>query len=133
MVFGANWRRANVKSGMVPKTPARLMYGRNRKNGEKERCTGKNPSRITPVKLRCEWLVTFVGRTNFDFFARSAQRAVYMLDDISAGANSVFWLALSRPDRHVLALLLVRVDCGALCLWYDGNIYLMMLGRTSYL
>ena len=38
-----------------------------------------------------------------------------MLDNMLARANSVCFLALSRSDRRVLALLLVRVDCAALC------------------
>ena len=39
-----------------------------------------------------------------------------MLDhDMLAPANSACLAALSRSDRRVLALLLVRVDCVALC------------------
>ena len=38
-----------------------------------------------------------------------------MLDNVLARASSVCLLALSRSDRCVLALLIVRVDCAVLC------------------
>ena len=34
-------RLANAKSSMVPQQPGRRMYGRNRKDGDKEQCTGE--------------------------------------------------------------------------------------------
>ena len=38
-----------------------------------------------------------------------------MLDDMLALANCICLLALSRSERRVLALLLVRVECAVLC------------------
>ena len=58
------------------------------------------------------FITCFVGGFTFlprkksisSFFLRT-QRAVEMLDDMVALANSVFLLTLSRSGRHVLALL----------------------------
>ena len=38
-----------------------------------------------------------------------------MLEDVLARANSVCLLALTRPERRVFALLVMRVNCAALC------------------
>ena len=54
----------------LQKQPVRGRYERNRKDGEKEQCTGRNHFSITPAKLRCEWLIAFIGRTIFDFLVR---------------------------------------------------------------
>ena len=67
------------------------------------------------------FITCFVGGFTFlprkksisSFFLRT-QRAVEMLDDMVALANSVFLLTLSRSGRHVLALLcagLIALRC----------------------
>ena len=59
----------------------------------------------------------FVGRADFDFFVRFENIG----DNINArwhddGSSQLCPLAeLSRSDRRVLALLLVRVNCSLLC------------------
>ena len=54
----------------------------------------------------CEWLHSLLGRADFDLsFVFRTQRAVQMLGMLVL-ANSVCLLALSRSDRHVMALLL---------------------------
>ena len=90
-----------------------------------------NPSCITPAKLLCawlQWLYTFAGRAQFDFFVRFWKRSepYKMIDDMLARANPVCLLALSRSDRRTFALLLVRVDsavlcCALLCLRYGRS------------
>ena len=42
-------------------------------------------------------------------------RTLQILDDMRARANYVCLLGLWRSDRHVLALLLMLVDCAVLC------------------
>lgn len=61
----------------------------------------------------------FVGRgqTSMSSFALRTQRAVQMLDDMLILANFVYWLTLSRSERHVLLSLLCAglIGCAVLC------------------
>ena len=56
--------------------------------------------------LHCEWLYIFARQISISSFVLRTQRAVQILDDMLAFANSVCLLALSRSGRHILALLI---------------------------
>ena len=63
MFLGTSWWLANAQELHGPRKQPRRMDGRNRKDRQKQQCTG------TPAKLLCEWLHV-VGRADFDFFVR---------------------------------------------------------------
>ena len=87
------------------------MYGRNRKDGEKEQCTGKPFAHHTTS-------IIFVGQADFDFFVRlRTQRAIYIYARRHAGASQLRLLARNRAliGAYFLSLLLVaRVNCAVL-------------------
>ena len=79
------------------------MHRRERKDGEKERCTGT----ITPAKLLCEWLYmfVFVGRADFGFFVRFENTAscVFVLH------IKLFFLCTRRHPAHPVSALILHL------------------------
>ena len=73
-----------------------------------------NPSRIT---LLCDWLYVFIGRADFEMSVRFDNTTSCVTYDrqYAGSRNSACLLALSRSDRHVLALLLCAGGLIALC------------------
>ena len=91
-----------------PRKQPRRMDGRNRKDRQKQQCTG------TPAKLLCEWLHV-VGRADFDLFVRFENTASCRNARRHAGSRQLLSACL-RCRFLIGAYLLCRL-CGlvALC------------------
>ena len=108
-----------------PRTqPGRRMHGRN------SLFVFFNPPRQT---LRASHQLSCFVPPDFDLFV--------CLDNIASGINArrharssqLCLLALSRSDRRVLALLLVRVDYAVLCLRYGSRCLMMLENMLAYM
>ena len=118
-----------------PKQPGRRIYGRNRKDGKKQRCTGK------PFAHRTSNNGIFVGRADFDFFVRFVLLYVIHTLDMLARANSVYCQRCrALIDAYLLCCLLrglTALRCTVVCLrclrYGGGRRYLMMLGDNMLL
>ena len=122
---------ANAKSSMLHEnTPdAACMDEINRKDGT---AVSVRIGNITPAKLLCEWLqwlqwlhILWAAQISIASFVLRTQRPLQQYK-----CSTTCWLfeptlvclpaALSRSDRCVLALLLVRVECAVLCCAVPG-------------
>ena len=113
--LGENGRLANAKISMVHENSpdAARMDGTERTERKSSvQATSHQLSYFVNGFIR---MFLYAGQISLFSIILRTHRAEYMLDNMLARANSVCLLALSRFDRRVLALLLVRVDCAALC------------------
>ena len=108
-VLGANWRLAKIQELHAPgnNPDAACTCEMHRNDGEKKQCCILSILEIKANQLLlCEWSYDFCRADSISWFVLRTQRAVLMLDDMLALANSVCLLVLSRSGRHVLVLLL---------------------------